>query len=172
MLRIMRRSCNCITCVAVAVTIFVVATVFASCKTTSSVSEKYESGDKTSGEIEIVEANKDIALPKNVYFIDWEYRGFGRELPDWVEPAFIGGAENVKRECARFSDVQVFVVSAYGMNPDQVVRKLFAEITQANIGEQFAPIETLWVRLVPDKVDSRGEYIAFQLYVASDGTGY
>lgn len=167
MLRIMRKSWDCITCVAVAVTFFVAATVFVSCKTTSSVPEKYETGDKTSGEIEIAEPDEEIALPKNVYFIDWEYRGFGRELPDWVEPAFIGGAENVKRECARFSDVEIFLVSAYGINPDQVVRKLFAEITQTEIGEQFVPIETLWVRLVPEKVDLRGEYIAFQLYVAS-----
>lgn len=128
------------------------ALAFCSCETTSSLPS--DNGREVAVEIE---------PPQSAYFSDWEYRGFGRMLPDWVEPAFFGGADAVRKECKKFADRQVFLVSAYGINPDQAVRKLFTKIEQSEIPDSLNPYETLWVRVSPE-VPAESEYLALVIY--------
>lgn len=74
------------------------------------------------------------------YFDDWKYKGFGMQLPQWVQPAIEGKKDKVVKYFPDYTADQIEIVTASGINVDQSENKL--EKTSDRV-----LIDGFWVRL-------------------------
>lgn len=83
-----------------------------------------------------------------VRFDDWQYKGFGYELPRWVDSALEG----------KLSSADSKVFTARGINSDMSEQKL-QEIISVQVLEGYELTGSTWVR-----VSDTGEYISVKIY--------
>jgi len=73
----------------------------------------------------VVEAEENQTPPevKSSYtkreYLDWQYKGFGKELPDWIEKGNDGSLTEVKKIFPELEDKEVIIFSCYAENRDQ-----------------------------------------------------
>lgn len=131
------------------ITVFVcAASLAASCATLSGVKEKVP--------------------PAEELFGDWEYKGFGRELPAWVEPYFRGGIAAVQAACPQYAGKEILIVAASGKNADQAGQALAEKVREGTVSEGFVPEESIWVCLQrTEDISAYGgdTYVSLGLYI-------
>ncbi|MFA6855659.1 MAG: hypothetical protein WCR31_00490 [Treponema sp.] len=106
--------------------------------------------------------------PTEEIFSDWEYRGFGRELPVWVEPYFRGGVAAVQTACPEYEGKKLRIVCASGKNADQAEQALAAAITDNTVLNGYILQDSMWVCLLqPEDIALYGgnTYVSLYLYV-------
>ncbi len=104
---------------------------------------------------------------KEELFDDWEYKGFGKVLPAWVEPYFYGGAAAVRSACAEYSTSEIKIISAAGSDVDQSEQLLIESITDDNT-DGYTLAESVWVHLLrkEDIAQYNGKtYVSLCLYI-------
>lgn len=85
-------------------------------------------------------------VKKEIRFDDWKYKGFGYEMPIWVEDAIDGNLKNALTLIER------------GINPDHSENKIAEKESQVDLGI-YELIGSAWVR---EKLS--GEYISIRVY--------
>ena len=90
---------------------------------------------------------------KKLRFIDWKYKGFGLELPNWIDFVFDDDLTKLRQNYDEFTDeTQFIVIKDFGMNSDQAEdsAKIKCEEFKSN-NEEFEKTYTLfdhfWVKL-------------------------
>jgi hypothetical protein len=109
--------------------------------------------------------------PAEEIFSDWEYKGFGRELPVWVEPYFRGGISAVQTACPEYEGKELRIVYASGKNSDQAEQALAAETTDDTVLSTFILQDSIWVCLLHEKdIAAYGGniYVSLCLYVKNN----
>lgn len=104
---------------------------------------------------------------KEELFDDWEYKGFGKVLPAWVEPYFYGGADAVLSACPEYSANEIKIISAAGQDVDQAEQLLVESITDDNT-DGYKLSESVWVHLLRkgDIAQYNGKsYVSLCLYI-------
>lgn len=91
-------------------------------------------------------ANEEKSLEKEVRFNDWKYKGFGYELPFWVEDAVDG----------KLTDRLVLIER--GLNSDQSENKIMEKENSVD-KNLYELIGSTWVK--EEKTD---EYISIRIY--------
>ena len=100
-----------------------------------------------------------IAEEKNTdRFDDWKYKGFGMNLPEWVENAVDGKLEKTARHFGLDSE-QIQLFTGYGINVDQSEDKLKSEIPE---GKKL--IDAFWVRMNQEVKKTSEPYITVLVY--------
>jgi hypothetical protein len=99
---------------------------------------------------------------------DWEYKGFGRELPAWVEQYFLGDIATVQAVSPEYAGKEIQVISASGKNADQAEQALIEKVTGSTSLKGYALKESIWVRLQREKditLYGGNAYVSLFLYV-------
>lgn len=105
--------------------------------------------------------------PAGELFGDWEYRGFGRELPAWVEPYFRGGIAAVRAACPEYAGKEILIAIASGKNADQAGQALAGKTADAVPGG-YVREDSIWVCLLraEDTALYGGDtYVSLNLYI-------
>jgi len=141
-----------------------------SCATTSNIQEPLIPVKEAQVPAEEKKSPVDVEKksPVDEMFIDWEYKGFGRELPAWVEQYFSGGAAAVQAECPEYAEKEVRIISASGKDADQAEQALEKNITDDTVVNEYVPKESMWVCLRrPKDITLYGgnSYVSLYLYV-------
>jgi|WetSurMetagenome_2_1015567.scaffolds.fasta_scaffold44764_2 hypothetical protein len=99
---------------------------------------------------------------------DWEYRGFGRKLPDWVISAIKGGIDEVKKDCPEYAGQNIVIISTAGINPDHAEHLLMKKIGSMIDVAHYELKDSIWVHLnsTENTEKKNTEYQAFCLYKA------
>ena len=79
---------------------------------------------------------------KDILFDDWQYKGFGSELPSWFEPAYLKDVGNVKKALPEFTEKDV-ILGGNAISADHA-EKLIAENKNVD-GYEF--IDSCWAKL-------------------------
>lgn len=81
-------------------------------------------------------------------FEDWKYKGFGYELPDWVEPAIEEKKSKVIKYQPELADSTVEIFSGRGINIDQAdaAAKEAASNAMAESGQIYELYDNYWVK--------------------------
>lgn len=79
---------------------------------------------------------------KKLLFEDWKYKGFGQELPVWLEAAFKNDVLAVKKAVPELSDKEVEIVRAEGINSDQADKIL--KIKEEELSSDFILYDSSW----------------------------
>ena len=79
---------------------------------------------------------------EKLLFDDWKYKGFGQELPVWLEAAFNNDALAVKKVVPELSDKDVLIVRAEGINSDQADKIL--KINEEELSSDFILYDSSW----------------------------
>lgn len=79
---------------------------------------------------------------KKLLFEDWKYKGFGQELPVWLEAAFENNVPAVKKAVPELSDKEVEIVRAEGINSDQADKIL--KIKEEELSSDFILYDSSW----------------------------
>lgn len=80
--------------------------------------------------------------PEKLLFEDWKYRGFGQEMPVWLEAAFENDVSAVKNAVPELSDKEVVIVRAEGINSDQADKIL--KIKEEELSSDFILYDSSW----------------------------
>lgn len=118
----------------------IILSVFSICFFSCASSEN-KANEKNQSLITIPEEVK-----KEIRFDDWKYKGFGYEMPIWVEDAIDGNLKNALTLIER------------GINPDHSENKIAEKESQVDLGI-YELIGSTWVR---EKLS--GEYISIRVY--------
>ncbi len=68
---------------------------------------------------------------KKLLFEDWKYRGFGYELPVWVEAAYHDNKIAIKNLIPELSDKEIVILRGEGFNSDQAEQNLKLQLSTA-----------------------------------------
>ena len=79
---------------------------------------------------------------KKLLFEDWKYKGFGQELPVWLEAAFENDVSAIKKAVPELSDKEVMIVRAEGINSDQADKIL--KIKEEELSSDFIFYNSSW----------------------------
>ncbi len=91
-------------------------------------------------------------------FDDWKYKGFGMNLPEWVDAAVDGRIEKTAKLLNRNPE-QIEILTETGINVDQSEDKLKNQIPQDS-----KLIEGFWVRLNTQVNKTDEPYITILIY--------
>ncbi|MCR4900084.1 MAG: hypothetical protein K5907_04625 [Treponema sp.] len=81
-------------------------------------------------------------------FDDWQYKGFGKEYPEWAELALEGKTEELQKYFSH-EDMELVIVTAEGVDSD-MCRHLIAEKSYSE--EEAWLVEETWVRKTDDNM--------------------
>lgn len=79
---------------------------------------------------------------EKLLFEDWKYRGFGQEMPVWLEAAFENDVSAVKNAVPELSDKEVVIVRAEGINSDHADKIL--KIKEEELSSDFILYDSSW----------------------------
>ena len=79
---------------------------------------------------------------EKLLFEDWKYRGFGQEMPVWLEAAFENDVSAVKNAVPELSDKEVVIVRAEGINSDHADKIL--KIKEEELSSDFIYYDSSW----------------------------
>ncbi len=108
-----------------------------SCATTSQTIEPIQPSD-----------NKNLSAEEKLRFDDWKYKGFGNELPAWVEIAIDRNIQTLKTVVPELENASKVVIQiGWGENLDQaeqLVKELIAKDIENE--SQLTFYDSFWVR--------------------------
>lgn len=93
---------------------------------------------------------------KKLLFEDWKYRGFGQELPDWVEAAYHNKTDKIIDTVQELNEKEVLILRGEGVNSDQAERNL--ELAESGISDEYTFFDSSWIRI------KAGKYVALAIY--------
>ncbi|MCK9168819.1 MAG: hypothetical protein M0P01_00220 [Treponema sp.] len=149
--------------ISVTVCIFTVV-LFASCTTVPSV--KVQSA--SSVQEQPAPSVKKTSVPAPELFSDWEYKGFGRALPKWVELYFRGGEAAVRDAWPECAGKQVLIVSSSGKDADQADQTLRRKTADNPVPDGYELKEKTWVRLQSSDIIAEyggNNYVSVCVYI-------
>ena len=79
---------------------------------------------------------------EKLLFEDWKYKGFGQELPVWLESAFENDVPAIKKVVPEIADKEVLIIRAEGVNSDQADKIL--KIKEEEISSDFILYDSSW----------------------------
>ena len=79
---------------------------------------------------------------EKLLFEDWKYKGFGQELPVWLEAAFENDVPAIKKVVPEIADKEVLIIRAEGVNSDQADRIL--KIKEEELSSDFILYDSSW----------------------------
>ncbi len=111
-------------------------------------------------------------------FDDWKHRGFGAELPGWIEPAVSGEVASVRKFFPESEGKHLAIVTAAGVNPDQAGHRMsggdfsgaevFSDCPDAEFRaghDKFTEIENFWVRRNREIYDGDEIYVSVKIFI-------
>lgn len=127
------------------------ALLIISCASTSGTKEKQT--PQTQEPVENKE-NKPV-IPR---FDDWEYRGFGKDLPDWAEAAVDLDYQTLQKS---FPGKDLLIIQGFGSNPDMCESDSYQK---APYPEEAEFLDALWVRINAEYEQMDKPYISIRLF--------
>ena len=122
-----------------------------SCTTTNSTTKDTDSKSQ-----EIIEKQpEEQIIPR---FDDWEYRGFGKALPDWAEAAVDLDYQTLQKS---FPDKNLLIIQGFGSNPDMCESDSYQK---APYPEEAEFLDALWVRINAEYKQMDKPYISIRLF--------
>ena len=79
---------------------------------------------------------------EKLLFDDWKYKGFGQELPVWLEAAFENDVPAIKKVVPEIADKEVLIIRAEGVNSDQADKIL--KIKEEELSSDFILYDSSW----------------------------
>ena len=79
---------------------------------------------------------------EKLLFEDWKYKGFGQELPVWLEAAFENDVPAIKKVVPEIADKEVLIIRAEGVNSDQADKIL--KIKGEELSSDFILYDSSW----------------------------
>ncbi len=79
---------------------------------------------------------------EKLLFEDWKYKGFGQELPVWLEAAFENDVPAIKKVVPEIADKEVEIIRAEGINSDQADKIL--KIKEEELTSDFILYDSSW----------------------------
>ena len=79
---------------------------------------------------------------EKLLFEDWKYKGFGQELPVWLESAFENDVPAIKKVVPEIADKEVLIIRAEGVNSDQADKIL--KIKEEELSSDFILYDSSW----------------------------
>ena len=79
---------------------------------------------------------------EKLLFEDWKYKGFGQELPVWLEAAFENDVPAIKKVVPEIADKEVEIIRAEGINSDQADKIL--KIKEEELSSDFILYDSSW----------------------------
>ena len=79
---------------------------------------------------------------EKLLFEDWKYKGFGQELPVWLESAFENDVPGIKKVVPEIADKEVEIIRAEGINSDQADKIL--KIKEEELSSDFILYDSSW----------------------------
>lgn len=130
--------------------------------------KKQKKSDKAKNSVKtekVEKSEKTVKPEKNdARFDDWKYKGFGKELPEWIEAAVDGKEKEVLRKInlEGLEEIQIFTAS--GINVDQSEEKLKNQLKEIQLPGEKKLIEAFWVRVNQNKNEVEEPYITVLIY--------
>ena len=101
------------------------------------------------------------ANSKTLRFDYWKYKGFGSELPLWIEHAIDGKIDAMGKTIPELYGRELLIFTGKGVNSDQAERNLESKL---NISESFKLYDEFWVRVADGQNSEELKYIAIAIY--------
>ena len=101
------------------------------------------------------------ANSKTLRFDYWKYKGFGSELPLWIEHAIDGKIDAIGKTIPELYGRELLIFTGKGVNSDQAERNLESKL---NISESFKLYDEFWVRVADGQNSEELKYIAVAIY--------
>ena len=101
------------------------------------------------------------ANSKTLRFDYWKYKGFGSELPLWIEHAIDGKINAIGKTIPELYGRELLIFTGKGVNSDQAERNLESKL---NISESFKLYDEFWVRVADRQNSEELKYIAIAIY--------
>ena len=79
---------------------------------------------------------------EKLLFEDWKYKGFGQELPVWLESAFENDVPAIKKVVPEIAEKEVEIIRAEGINSDQADKIL--KIKEEELSSDFILYDSSW----------------------------
>ena len=79
---------------------------------------------------------------EKLLFEDWKYKGFGQELPVWLEAAFENDIPAIKKVVPEIAEKEVEIIRAEGINSDQADKIL--KIKEEELSSDFILYDSSW----------------------------
>ena len=79
---------------------------------------------------------------EKLLFDDWKYKGFGQELPVWLEAAFENDVPAIKKVVPEIAEKEVEIIRAEGINSDQADKIL--KIKEEELSSDFILYDSSW----------------------------
>ena len=79
---------------------------------------------------------------EKLLFDDWKYKGFGQELPVWLEAAFENDVPGIKKVVPEIAEKEVEIIRAEGINSDQADKIL--KIKEEELSSDFILYDSSW----------------------------
>jgi len=120
-----------------------------------------------------VTKSKDIVKeePKIEKFVDWQFKGFGKEIPESAEKVFTSIDFNSMESDAVIVENNTFTVLGKGSNPDQAINVLedsfekhlaaYEENHQLN---ELSLVEDYWLKVNQEVWNTDKPYVAIRIY--------
>jgi len=102
------------------------------------------------------------ANSKTLRFDYWKYKGFGSELPLWIEHAIDGKIDAIGKTVPELYGRELLIFTGKGVNSDQAERNL--ESDSKSISESFKLYDEFWVHIADKKNKHEPRYIAVAIY--------
>ena len=102
------------------------------------------------------------ANSKTLRFDYWKYKGFGSELPLWIEHAIDGKIDAIGKTIPELYGRELLIFTGKGVNSDQAERNL--ESDSKSISESFKLYDEFWVRVADGQNSEELKYIAIAIY--------
>lgn len=102
------------------------------------------------------------ANSKTLRFDYWKYKGFGSELPLWIEHAIDGKIDAIGKTVPELYGRELLIFTGKGVNSDQAERNL--ESDSKSISESFKLYDEFWVRVADGQNSEELKYIAVAIY--------
>ncbi len=116
-----------------------------SCASKTTQGNSDNTGKDIAAHAEGLEQVSEEVLPKIPKYIDWQYKGFGAELPEWVDYIIDGQKDNQLERAAKFFPEAGNISVAWGENSDMCLKKVqFFE--KQNDLSQNEIIDSIWVK--------------------------
>lgn len=98
-------------------------------------------------------------------FDDWQYKGFGQELPLWVKPALNQNEKKVKDCFPEEASESIIIITTQGTNSDQALNKIEEEAS-LTVTPEYELLAGTWVRYNLEALNKKNIAAAENPYVA------
>ena len=111
--------------------------------------------------LSVANTKRNNANSKTLRFDYWKYKGFGSELPLWIEHAIDGKIDAIGKTVPELYGRELLIFTGKGVNSDQAERNLESKL---NISESFKLYDEFWVRVADRQNSEELKYIAIAIY--------